>query len=92
MEKERGCERALGTVCEMRAESVGKKTGCRVQINGEEAIRNFSSSMLHTQYIRVLMVPAASNHGLGKFLALSELAHGLHIGFGIIAVKVQICW
>lgn len=48
VEKERGCERALGTVCEMRAESVGKKTGCRVQINGEEAIRNFSSSVLHT--------------------------------------------
>ena len=36
------------------------------------------------------MVPAALNQGFGKSLALSELAHGLHSGLGIIAVKVQI--
>ena len=37
-------------------------------------------------------MPVASNQGLGIFLALSELAHGLHSGLGITAVKVQIRW
>ena len=42
------------------------------------------------------MVPAALDQGLGKgfptSLALSKLAHGLHNGFGVTAVKVQIRW
>ena len=98
-EMERGCERALGTVCEMRAKSVGKKTGCRVQSNGEETLRYFSSSMLHTWYIRVLMVSATSNQGLGKFFSFvgacarsaQWFGHNCCQGSDSLVVRAQRC-
>ena len=41
---------------------------------------------------RNVWVPAALIQVSVKFLALSKLAHGLHNGLGIMAVKAQICW
>ena len=38
--------------------------------------------------LTVIMVPSASNQGLGKFFSF-ELAHGLHSELGIIAVRVK---